>query len=124
MKLSVAQDNVIATMIRTMAYMKTKDVFVVLSTNSLVKIKNKRDFAQVRTLENGQFKLGLRRSDELFDPVELRTLKVLVSKSVLVKDTSLSKTKTTAYRWDYNNKNGYPMTESIREYLTKQGVRL
>lgn len=124
MKLSPAQDNVIASMIRTMASRKTKDFFVVLRTNSPVRVKNKTEYAQISTLENGNFKLSLKKPDELFDPVELRTLKVLISKGVLIKDNSLSKGNTSVYKWDYNNQKVLPMSDNIKEYLSKQGVRL
>lgn len=124
MKLSPAQDNVIASIIRTMASRKTKDVFVVLRTNSPVRVKNKTEYAQISTLENGNFKLSLKRPDELFDPVELRTLKVLLGKGILIKDNLLSKGNTSVYKWDYNNQQVLPMSDNIKEYLSKQGVRL
>lgn len=124
MKLSPAQDNVITSMIRNMAYRKTKDIYVVLYKNSVVRVKNKTDFAQINYLEKGKFKLRLKTPDELFDAVELRTLKVLVEKRVLILDTNLSKGNTYVYKWDYNNQKVFPMTDSIESYLSKQGVLL
>ncbi len=124
MKLSVAQDNVIASIIRTMSYRKTKDIFVVLHKNSVVRVKNKTDFAQINYLENGKFKLSLKTPDELFDPVEIRTLKVLVEKGVLILDTNLSKGNTYVYKWDYENKQVFPMSDNIKSYLLSNGVRV
>lgn len=124
MKLSVAQDNVIASIIRTMAYRKTKDIFVVLHKNSVVRVKNKTDFAQINYLENGKFKLSLKTPDELFDPVEIRTLKVLVEKGVLVLESNLSKGNLYVYKWDYENQQVFPMTDNIKSYLISNGVRV
>lgn len=122
MELSTAQDTVIASMIRTMAHKKTKEIFVVLNQNSVVRLKNKMTYAQINYLENGAFKLRLRTHQELFDPVEIRTLKVLVEKKVLVLDAALSKGNQFVYRWDYGYGQAYPMTESIKAFLLTNEV--
>lgn len=123
-KLSDAQDNVIVSMIQTMAHKKTTNVFVVLNNNSVVKVGGKNTFAQVNYLDTGKFKLRLRTPDALFDEVQIRTLRVLVSKGVLVLDNQLSKGNTYVYKWDYNNKDGYPMHDNIRKHLVENGVKL